>query len=108
MQIPKILAQATPAVSTLTDAYTVPAATRAFIRRVVFANRVVGATTFRLAFAVAGAADAPKQYTHYDYALGGLASVDVPLEVHLEAGDIVRVYSPGGNVSVTIFGIEER
>ena len=98
------LAQSTPAATTLTDAYTCPAARRAELE-VVICNRS-SATTVRLQHAVAGAASANGQYLLYDYALGA-NEAKVTARFTVKATDVVRVYSASGNVTFNINGIEE-
>lgn len=98
------LAQSAPAATTLTDAYTVPAAKRATVE-VVICNRS-SATTVRLQHAIGGAASANAQYLLYDYALGANESKSTA-NFTLDAADVVRVYSTSGNVTFNINGIEE-
>ena len=62
----KILGQANLAATTLTDIYTVPASTSTVVSSICFCNTGGTQTTFRLSFAIAGAADAIKQYIYYD------------------------------------------
>ena len=106
MTIPKLIAQAAPAASTLTLLYRAPAGAKARIHTVVLCNRVVAATTFRLALAPGGAADAVAQYLYYDYALNGNGSHIATLDLTLSEGDEVRVYTPSANVSCNLFGTE--
>jgi hypothetical protein len=98
------LAQSAPAATTLTDAYTVPAAKRATVE-VVICNRST-ATTIRLQHAIAGAASADAQYLLYDFALDANES-KATTNFTLNATDVVRVYSASGNVTFNINGIEE-
>lgn len=98
------LAQSTPAATTLTDAYTAPAARRAELE-VVICNRS-GATTIRLQHAIAGAASANGQYLLYDYALGA-NEAKVTARMTVAATDVIRVYSASGNVTFNVNGIEE-
>jgi hypothetical protein len=98
------LAQSTPAATTLTDAYTVPAARRAELE-VIICNRST-ATTIRLQHAVAGAASANGQYLLYDFALGA-NEAQATARFTVAASDVVRVYSASGSVTFNINGIEE-
>lgn len=99
----KILGQAALAATTLTDVYTVPGATEA-VCQIDVCNRGA-ATTFRLALAIAGAADATKQYIAYDAPLA--ANDSVPFYgICLGAADVVRAYAASANVSVTVNGVE--
>lgn len=101
----KTLAQAALAATTLTGVYTVGAGIQAAVSSVVVTNRGATDTTFRLAVAVAGAADDPKQYLMYDAALPAHESwVSPPLT--LDATDKLRAYAGNGNVTVQVFGLE--
>lgn len=99
------LAQSAPAATTLTNAYTTPAGRRSTVE-VVICNRSAVATTVRLSYAIAGAADAASQYLLYDFALNGNASISTA-RFTTNATDVVRVYSTSGNVTFTVNGIEE-
>jgi hypothetical protein len=98
------LAQSVPAATTLTDAYTVPAAKRATVE-VVLCNRG-GAATVRLSHAKAGAADAAAQYLLYDFVIPA-GETKVTAQITLTATDVVRVYSTTANMAFNINGIEE-
>lgn len=99
-----ILGQAAPAATTLVACYTVPASKRV-TARVIATNR--GAlTTFRIALAPDGAADANSQYVVYDMPIEGNDSLSSE-PIALDAADVVRVYSTSGNVSFTVTGVEQ-
>ena len=98
------LAQSAPGATTLTDAYTVPSGVVATVE-VVACNRGP-ATSVRVAHAVAGEANANKQYLLYDYALTDNDAITTRAFTVSET-DVVRVYSASGDVSFTINGIEE-
>ena len=98
------LAQAVPAATTLTVAYTVPVGRQATVE-VVLCNTGAVATV-RLAHAVAGAADNAKQYMLWDYPLA-VAEAKVTTRWTLNAGDIIRVYASTATVAFNINGIEE-
>ncbi len=98
------LAQSAPAATTLTAAYTVPAAKHATFE-VVACNRASD-TVIRVQHAVGGAASATSQYLLYDYPL--IANdTQVTARLTANAGDVVRVYSGSGAVTFHINGIEE-
>jgi hypothetical protein len=98
------LAQSAPAATTLTDAYTTPALKRATVE-VIICNRST-ATTVRLSYAIAGAADTAAQYLLYDFSLGANASV-ATARITTKAADVIRVYSASGSVTFQVNGIEE-
>lgn len=56
----KVLSQTNPSATTLTDSYTVPAATQAIVSSISVANRSAISTSFRISVAIAGAADDAK------------------------------------------------
>lgn len=102
----KVLAQNKPSATTLTDAYTVPANTQALCSSLVVCNQSGTDDVFRVSVAVAGAADAAKQYLFYDVTVSGNASSTWNLGITLGAADVVRVYSTNGTSSFSLFGIE--
>lgn len=105
--LPKILGQSNPLATTLTDAYTVPALTRATISTITVANRSATPTSFRISVAVAGAVDDVKQYLFYDIPIAGNDSFAATIGVTLGPADVVRVYDALATLSFNIFGIEE-
>lgn len=104
-EVIKVLGQANPAATTLTALYTVPALTTAVSSTITVCNQGV-ATSFRISVAVAGAADAPKQYIAFDVDLALKEVRAFTLGVTLGAADVVRVYAGTATVSFNIFGAE--
>lgn len=102
----KTLAQSAPLAATLTDIYTVPGATSAAISSIVICNRSATATAFRVAVAVAGAADNVKQYLCYDTPIYGNETKEITLGVAMAATDVLRVYATLATVSFNVFGVE--
>ena len=102
----KVLAQANPPAQSLTAAYTVPAATSATLSSIVVCNSGVFPDRFRISVAVAGAADAIKQYLYYDVDVPAFESFVLTLGITLAATDAVRVYAGGSYLSFNIFGVE--
>ncbi len=102
----KVLGQAAPSATTLTDVYTVPALKSAVVSSIVFANRSATPTTFRCAVAIAGAGATNAQYVAYDMAIAGNTSIALVLGVTLGAADVVRAYVTLATVSVNVFGAE--
>lgn len=105
-EIVKVLGQAKPAAAVLADGYTVPALTTAVVSTVAVCEQGGAQTRFRIAVAVAGAADAPEQYLVYDAALDANETKTFTLGLTLGAGDVVRVRSSSGSVSFNLFGAE--
>ena len=61
----KILGQSSPAATTPTDLYTVPATTSAICSSISICNRGTTQTTFRVSISQAGAATTNKDYLYY-------------------------------------------
>lgn len=101
----KTLAQLNPSATTLTDFYTVPAATSATISSITICNQST-ATTFRVSIAVAGSANNVKQYIYYDTDLAANRTYIATIGITLAATDVVRVYAGSTNLSFNLFGVE--
>jgi hypothetical protein len=99
-----MLGQSSPAATTLTAAYTVPASKHATVR--VIASNRGAADTFRIAVSPDGAGIADAHYVAYDQAIGANDSL---ASAPFTAGstDVVRVYSTAGSMSFSVTGIEE-
>lgn len=103
----KVLGQSNPAAATLTDAYTVPAATQVIISTITVANRSATATSFRISVAINGAADNNVQYVAYDVPIGGNEAIALTLGITIDATDVVRVYATLATLTFNIFGVEK-
>jgi hypothetical protein len=102
----KILGQTALAATTLTDIYTVPAATQAIASSIVICNRSASSTTFRVSIAVAGASDTNAQYIYYDVPIPGNETFIATIGITLEATDVVRVWAGAATLSVNLMGVE--
>jgi len=102
----KILGQSKPAATTLTDAYTVPAATSAVISSILICNQSATATAYRISLAIAGAVDTAAQYIAYDRPIAGNATHEITVGVTLAATDVVRVYNTLATLSFNIVGVQ--
>lgn len=102
----KILGQSSPAATTATALYTVPAATKTTVSTITVCNRSATAGTFRISVAVADAVDANPQYLFYDQALDGNSTFAVTIGITLAATDVIRVYASSANFSFNVFGVE--
>lgn len=102
----KILGQAAPAAVTLSPLYTVPAATQTAVSTLQVCNRENVSATFRIAVAVAGAADAIAQYLYYDALVPANTSVSITIGITLASTDVVRVQASSSNLSFNLFGVE--
>jgi len=106
-QTSKILGQSNPTAATLTDLYTVPASTETVVSTIVVANRSATSTSYRISFAVAGAADDNKQYSHYDVVIQGNDTHTITIGITLGAADKIRVYATLATLSFSAFGVEK-
>ena len=102
----KVLAQASPAASTLTDIYTVPALTTTVVSSIVVCNLTSTDALFRIAVAVAGAANEDKQYIYDDVTVPGNDTFVATVGLTLGAGDVVRVYDTSDRLAFSLFGTE--
>ena len=102
----KVLGQSNPSATTLTAAYTVPAATMTSVSSIVVANRSATATSFRISVAPAGAVDALQHYLFYDQAIDGNSTFIATIGITLATTDVVRVYATLATLSFNVFGVE--
>ena len=105
-EVLKTLGQSNPAADTLTDAYTVPAATTASISSIVICNRSTTGTTFRIAVSPGGAAIDNKHYIYFDMPVPANDTFIATIGITMEATSKVRVYAQDANLSFNIFGTE--
>lgn len=101
----KVLAQVSPAATTNTDMYTVPASTGTVISTLSVCNRGVSAL-FRVAVRPAGEALANKHYIVYENYVEQYDSLFLTLGITLAASDVITVYSSTANLSFSLFGSE--
>jgi hypothetical protein len=102
----KVLGQAIPAASTLTDLYTVPSGTYVIVNSIVICNTNSSATTFRISVAQDGAADTLAQYVAREIPIAGNATTEFAMGITMDAADRLRVYSTSGSCSFNAFGVE--
>ena len=102
----KILGQVSPAATTQTDLYTVPAATSTVCSSISICNRGASATMFRVSVSQGGAATANKDYIYYDVMLASNDTFIATIGVTLAATDKVRVYSGNSSLSFHLYGTE--
>ena len=105
-QVYKVLGQSYPTLATLTDCYTVPAATSVIVSSITVCNSSNVTDSFSVSVAVAGAANNLKQYISSAVSISGNSTVTLTLGITLAATDVVRVYSTLGGLSFNIFGTE--
>jgi hypothetical protein len=102
----KILGQSKPSATTLTDIYTVPAATSAIVSTITVCNQSATATSFRISVAPAGAADATSQYLYYDVTIAGNDTFACTFGISMATNTIIRVYNTLATLSFTVTGVE--
>jgi len=103
----RVLGQNAPSATTLTDLYTVGSGKQTTVSSIVVCNRSATATSFRIAVAPAGEADAVKHYSYYDTAIPGNDTLIATLGKTLAATDKIRVYATLATLSFQVFGAEE-
>jgi hypothetical protein len=102
----KVLGQSSPAATTETDLYTVPAATSAVASSVIVCNRSAVLATFRISIAVGGGATTNKDYIYYDLPIGANDTFIATIGVTLATTDKVKVYASNTNLSFSLYGSE--
>lgn len=102
----KLLAQATPSATTLTDFYTVPGATQAVVSSISICNQNGTDVTFRISLAIAGAGDTTKQYLYYDMPLTANDTFIATIGITLATTDVIRIYASATGLSFNLFGTE--
>ena len=104
-QIPKSLGQADLAANTLTNIYTVPAATSA-VARVTLANRTAAAVNIHLAHAPAGAANTNAHFHLFSFVLPANDAWTTPYTIEMATTDQIRARADAAGVSVSAHGLE--
>jgi hypothetical protein len=103
----KTLGQVDLTTTSLTDVYTVPAATESIISTVVIANRSATATTYSIAVRTEGDAISNKHYIASGVALPANNSTTLTIGITMVATDVLSVSAGDANaVSVNVFGAE--
>ena len=102
----KIIAQASPAATTDTTLYTVPAATQVAISSVTICNRGASTATYRIAMRPNGEALADKHYIAFGSSVPANDTIALTLGLTADAADVITVYASSASVSFGIFGSE--
>lgn len=100
----KILAQLDLTAAAEQNLYTVGVTQNVRIEGITVCNRSSLQSLFRLNFAIAGETTGNKQFIYYDLPISGNNTFMATLVATLIHGDVVRVYSTQGNLSVTLYG----
>jgi hypothetical protein len=102
----KVLGQVSPAATTATSLYTVPAATSTIVSTMTACNQSATPGSFRIAICPAGAALAAQHYLAFDTVINQNDTVMLTLGLTLAATDVVTVYASSATMSFAIFGQE--
>lgn len=102
----KILGQSSPAATTETDLYAVPALTSTVSSSITICNRGTTQASFRVSITQGGGATSNKDYLYYDVLLAGNDTFVATIGISLATTDVVRVYSSNASLSFQIFGTE--
>ena len=102
----KVLGQISPAATTETALYTVPASTSAIGSSIIIANRSTTVATFRVSIVVGGVATTNKDYIYYDLPIGANDTFIATIGITLATTDVVRVYASNTNLSFSLYGSE--
>jgi len=102
----KVLGQVAPSATTLTVAYTVPAATSTVVSSIIICNSNNTNQTFRISIAPAGAADNIKQYMYYDLPILANDTFIATVGISLATTDVVRCYASATNMAFQLSGVE--
>ena len=98
-----ILGQVTPAATTNTTVYTVPASTHT-VCNISIANRASTSATVRVALAAAST-PTNAEFIEYDTVIPGFGVLE-RTGVSLQAAKLIVVYGSTANLSVSVYGIE--
>lgn len=102
----KVLGQSNPIGNTLTNVYTVPAATQAVISTITICNQSASNASYSIAVAPNGETDNVKHYVIRGGVAPAADAIAITLGITIDATDVVRANTNSPNVSINIFGSE--
>ncbi len=102
----KILGQAIPATTTLTDIYTVPPGKQTTVSSITICNQSNAGVTFNISICIGGAIDNPKQYIYFQLGLDSYDTFIASAGISLATGDVIRAWSSSNVISFNVFGVE--
>jgi hypothetical protein len=105
--VEKVLGQSAPVAGVTTDIYTVPPLTSTTCSTILVANRTATTDRFRISVAPGGIPLSNEQYISFSLPIGPNDMFESTVGITIQAGDVVRVRSNGGNLSFNLFGIEK-
>jgi len=104
-QTHKILGQFFTTGGSLSNLYTVPAATTTIVSTLAICNQTASAKTFRIAVKKLGVSISEEMYIAYDSPIAASDSIFITIGITLSATDVIAV-SSSGSVSFSLFGAE--
>jgi len=102
----QILGQTSPAATTNTDLYTVPAGNSAIASTLAVCNQNSSAITYRVAARKSGAALSTNHYIIYNSTIPANDTVTLTFGMSLSATDVITIYANTASVSFTLFGTQ--
>lgn len=102
----KVLGQVSPAATTLTTLYTVPAGTDAIVTNITVTNTTSGNIYFRIAVRPGGETLATKHYIVYDSGLTANSFAHFTMPITVDAADVISVYATATGLAFSAFGSE--
>jgi len=102
----KVLGQSSPAATTDTTMYTVPAETEAVISTISICNRAGSASTYRIAIRPNGDTLANEHYLVFDATAPANDMIALTIGITLNATDVITVRSSTTNLTFQAFGSE--
>jgi hypothetical protein len=102
----KVLGQLNPAANTLSNVYTVPAATQAVISTITVCNQSASNASYSISVSNNGVADNASHYIIRGGVVPAADSIGITLGLTLDASDQIRANTNSANISFNIFGSE--
>jgi hypothetical protein len=102
----KVLGQLNPAANTLSNVYTVPAATQAVISTITVCNQLASNASYSISVSNNGVADNASHYIIRGGVVPAADSIGITLGLTLDASDQIRANTNSANISFNIFGSE--
>lgn len=106
--MPYVLAQSSPAATTDTDLYTVPANTQTVVSTLTVCESANTGTRYRILIRPNGDAAAPEHNLIYDAAIAARDTHFITCGLTLTAGDVITIYTEDANLSFHMYGDEKE
>jgi len=98
----KVLGQLNPAANTLSNVYTVPAATQAVISTITVCNQSASNASYSISVSNNGVADNASHYIIRGGVVPAADSIGITLGLTLDASDQIRANTNSANISFNI------